>query len=525
MHQSISWELRDDTLQSRSSHPRCMKGQMETKASSVEETPISMASEEALRETNPISLDDVPLLTREDYTIWKDKMEKFLKNYGLWSYFWSVLGILRIKCEATAQLYIKGPNTARHIWSQLITMYEFTHPTNTGMKMKSTRYTWCLPFYTAIVIGDWKNVSEFLSKNKGTLTAVLTSEGEVPLHVAVIKRQYNLAKKLIDSMSTEDLSRQNQNGRTALHIAASDGNIEIVKAIVEKDTKLVTIQSIIMCTPIMDAASAYEKNVVNYLYPITVSQEANRKEVYPGERERVRASLLNCFIWNDFHMLDVQDDAKNSCWHIRGDAENSFHTNRDGTQGNIMCGLRTSTNCIIFRFQKDIRLCFRMHIIIMPSNHDSFPNKKGKTPRLLFTEEHKELVKEGATWMKDTTTQCMVVATLITTIMFVAVFTVPGVGKEEIDHGYIRAKFPIMFVISNILAFCSSVASMLMFLAIITSRYAEEDFLSMGMMIAFVAAIFVMLPSQLLWVSFPITLLAAIPITLYALVELPYFYN
>ncbi|KAJ4977839.1 hypothetical protein NE237_008619 [Protea cynaroides] len=778
-----------------------------------------MASEEELQENNPISLDDVPLLTRESYTIWKDKMGKFLKNYGLWGYvdgtihehedysnyhqFWSVPDILRIKCEAMAQPYIEGLNSARHIWSQLVTMYEFIDPTNTGMKMMRTRYTWCLPFYTAIVIdGDWKIVSEFLSKNKGLLIAILTSEGEVPLHLAVEKRQFNLAKELINIMSAEDLSKQDKFDRTALHIAALDGNLKIVKAIVEKDEKLVTIQnksSNMSTTPIMVAASARKSKVVSYLHPITLRQEANRKEVYPGEREKARANLLSSLIFNglfglahdlvrkypslvfteddsgctpiyilstktlafpsafkprrsgimklehyiwlvlysfldaDFHARkacwhkrgDAEnsihtngDNARNTCWHKRGDAENSFHTNGDNAknacwhvrgdlensvhtnggspQGNIMCELCRSTNCII-RFWKSLRLWFHtlcqnaltlvpgfkvihfgklmqyeacellkeiwrqipvldqdldqhdpkvvekamvkaipvaiengivefieelinnwpqllshhpvFHLAIsnrqekifrlihrlgsfkyelarrpdgpdgnlfshlaakkapdqkldrlqgaalqmqsellwyeeveriMFRNHDSFMNKDGKTPRKLFTEEHKELLKEGATWMKDTATQCMVVATLITTIMFAAMFTVPGVGKEETDHGYIHGTFPIIFVTSNILALCSSVASMLMFLAIITSRYAEQDFLwilpkmlkmgyfflfisIVGMMISFVAATLVMLPYDVVWISFPIVCMASIPITMYALAELPLF--
>ncbi|KAJ4979447.1 hypothetical protein NE237_010227 [Protea cynaroides] len=149
--------------------------------------------------------------------------------------------------------------------------------------MKSTRYTWCLPFYTAIVDGDWKTVSEFFSKNKGFL-------------VALNKRQDNLAKELIKIMSAEDLSRQNKTGRTTLHIAASDGNIEIVKAIVEP-VRAGAKKS----TPVMDAASASEKKVVNYLYPITRSQEAHWKEDHPSEWEIAIANLLNCFIWCDFY--------------------------------------------------------------------------------------------------------------------------------------------------------------------------------------------------------------------------------
>ncbi|XP_043717998.1 uncharacterized protein LOC122665936 [Telopea speciosissima] len=175
---------------------------------------------------------------------------------------------------------------------------------------------------------------------------------------------------------------------------------------------------------------------------------------------------------------------------------------------------------------------------IMPPTYKEFKNKAKKTPRVLFTEAHQELVKEGATWMKDTATQCMVVATLITTIMFAAVFTVPGSSKEtDTDKPkYIHGKFPIVFVTANILALCSSVASMLMFLAIITSRYAEEDFLKklpqrlilglfflflsiVGMMIEFVVAVLVLLHFNVLWISFPIVFLASVPIIIYALVE------
>ncbi|KAJ4962332.1 hypothetical protein NE237_022271 [Protea cynaroides] len=285
-----------------------------------------MASEEELQETNPICQDDVPLLTKESYMTWKDMMEKFLKNQGLWGYVDGTIHeldqdsskdkesplrkIFIMKCEAMVLSYIEGLDI-RHIWGQLVTMYEFCHPTNPGEKMKRTHYTWCWPFYKAIVDGDWKTVSEFLSKNKGALSAIITTEGELPLHVALRQvqnkqRRDNLAKELIKNMSAEDLSKQNKHGRTALHIAASDGNLKIVKAIVEKDKKLVTIQSgpsSMQTIPIMVAASAHKKNVVDYLYPITKSQEANRKEVYPGEREKVRASLLNCLIWNNFYGL------------------------------------------------------------------------------------------------------------------------------------------------------------------------------------------------------------------------------
>ncbi|XP_022893852.1 uncharacterized protein LOC111408312 [Olea europaea var. sylvestris] len=79
-------------------------------------------------------------------------------------------------------------------------------------------------------------------------------------------------------------------------------------------------------------------------------------------------------------------------------------------------------------------------------------NKKGETPRELFTEEHEKLREAGEKWMKDTAASCMVVAALIATVAFAAAFTVP-------------------------VALFSSTVSIMIFLSILTSRYGEEDFL------------------------------------------------
>ncbi|KAI3945459.1 hypothetical protein MKW92_014949 [Papaver armeniacum] len=53
-------------------------------------------------------------------------------------------------------------------------------------------------------------------------------------------------------------------------------------------------------------------------------------------------------------------------------------------------------------------------------------NKKGDTAQFIFTEAHKELVKEGQDWLKDTSGSCMIVGALIATVAFAAAFTVPG---------------------------------------------------------------------------------------------------
>ncbi|KAF2310009.1 hypothetical protein GH714_006166 [Hevea brasiliensis] len=53
-------------------------------------------------------------------------------------------------------------------------------------------------------------------------------------------------------------------------------------------------------------------------------------------------------------------------------------------------------------------------------------NVEGKTPRDVFLKEHKELREAAEKWMINTANSCMLVATLIATVVFAAAFTVPG---------------------------------------------------------------------------------------------------
>ncbi|MCE3050659.1 hypothetical protein HAX54_047770 [Datura stramonium] len=166
-------------------------------------------------------------------------------------------------------------------------------------------------------------------------------------------------------------------------------------------------------------------------------------------------------------------------------------------------------------------------------------DSKDRTPGVLFTEEHKELVQEGEKWMKETASSCMLVAALITTIMFAAIFTVPGGNNNDTGTPiFLKEKTFILFSIMDALALFSSVISILMFLSILTSRYAEEDFLSTlpkrliigfislfvaiaAMLVAFSSSFFILLGHQMAWIIIPVAILASIPITLFAFLQFP----
>lgn len=165
-------------------------------------------------------------------------------------------------------------------------------------------------------------------------------------------------------------------------------------------------------------------------------------------------------------------------------------------------------------------------------------NLQQKTPRALFTESHRKLVEEGEKWMKDTAESCTVVAALIATIMFSAIFTVPGGYDQYGEPLYLYQTLFMVFIVSDAMSLFASTSSLLMFLGILTSRYREEDFLKSlptkliiglsslffsiaTMMITFGVTLVIFLHKRIHWVSFPIILLASLPVTLFALLQFP----
>ncbi|KAI3738011.1 hypothetical protein L2E82_28029 [Cichorium intybus] len=191
-----------------------------------------------------------------------------------------------------------------------------------------------------------------------------------------------------------------------------------------------------------------------------------------------------------------------------------------------------------FQMQREL-LWFKEVELMIPPSYREKKNTAGYTPRELFTKNHKELVTKGEDWMKGTANQCMVVAALIATIVFGVAFAIPG-GYDQ-NSGlpmFLRKEIFIAFVISDAISLIFSSASILMFLSILTSRYAEQDFseslpqkLMMGlatlflsimtMMIAFSFSFFVLYHNHLIWVPIVISVVAAIPVVLYAKLQYP----
>ncbi|ONI01280.1 hypothetical protein PRUPE_6G131500 [Prunus persica] len=174
--------------------------------------------------------------------------------------------------------------------------------------------------------------------------------------------------------------------------------------------------------------------------------------------------------------------------------------------------------------------------IVQPVSID-MKNKDGKTPRELFTSEHEGLLCKGESWMKNTANSCMLVATIITTVVFSAAFSIPGgIADNTGAPKFLKDTAFLIFAISDGVALFSSSTSMLMFLYILTSRYAENDFLKSlplklmvglaslfismtSMMIAFSTAFYLSCHYGLRFVSDFIFIFAFVPVVLFVFLQ------
>ncbi|KAA8541207.1 hypothetical protein F0562_025186 [Nyssa sinensis] len=86
--------------------------------------------------------------------------------------------------------------------------------------------------------------------------------------------------------------------------------------------------------------------------------------------------------------------------------------------------------------------------IVQPSYRD-MKNKNGQTPHDLFTMEHKELMKEGEKWMKDTAKSCMIVTTLIAIVVFLSAFVIPGGNNTKGEPILLNERFFKVYSVSK----------------------------------------------------------------------------
>ncbi|KAF2294828.1 hypothetical protein GH714_021162 [Hevea brasiliensis] len=446
------------------------------------------------------------------------------------------------------------------------------------------------PLCQAIVKEDLVAVESFLHHHPETIR-IAFCRGWPALHLATITGNTKLVEKIVELMSEEDLEMVDGNKETALCLAAAIGATRIVELLIKKNKKLVTIP-VDGCLPIANACHNGHRDTTWFLYSntpfelllpengtfgagllcaslftkmfgiqvqptaapsdvrITVVENGKMqqknflpqglKQIYDMKLTRSYALELLQSISKEISAIPDLEIAKkgvdlaffNAIEHgiieivieiIK--ANPSFLECRYGFQKS------TIHAAIRFRQEKEVES------IVDPA-FKQYVNEHGETPSQLFANSHKQLMEEAEKWIKGIAKSCSVVGALIITIMFTAAFTVPG-GNIQ-DSGYpifLHKKAFKVFVTADAISLFAASTSVLMFLGVLTSRYAEGDFLKSlpkkliiglstlffsiaAMMIAFCATLIIMLDGDLKLVI-PTILLASVPVTVFIFLQFP----
>ncbi|XP_024159737.1 ankyrin repeat-containing protein At5g02620 isoform X2 [Rosa chinensis] len=525
--------------------------------------------------------------------------------------------------------------------------------------------------YKYALKGDWEAAEPILKENSKLLQASISRGYETVLHVAAGTSHIHFVEKLVGMMKVEDLALQDENGNTALCIAAAAGSLEIVKILIEKNESLLTIRGGKDMAPAYMAAVLGQSEMAWYLYHVskkmleetdqenllfscinnclydlafqlldankalakarTSSQKnktalhilARKPSAFGGSQSpRMWTRLINsCFkfsykrklreadgalqlvhcLWEEVLRDDNHDDVMELInypsnllfdaaelgnyeflaallssypelvWETDEKNRTIIHVavlHRHASIFNLVHEIGSIKDVIVTYVDKEGNNIVHMAANLAPQNqlnlvsgvalqmhrelvwfeevkkivqpqYIEMENDEGKTPQELFTKEHTALMRQGEKWMKDTATSCMLVATIIATVVFSAAFSIPGGSDDHTGKpNLLKQKAFLDFTIADEVALFSSSTAMLMFLFILTSRYAENDFrkslplkLMVGltclfisiasMMMAFSTAFYLSCQYESRWISNFTFLFAFVPVALFAFMQFP----
>ncbi|XP_057432940.1 uncharacterized protein LOC130725763 [Lotus japonicus] len=177
----------------------------------------------------------------------------------------------------------------------------------------------------------------------------------------------------------------------------------------------------------------------------------------------------------------------------------------------------------------------------LPYHYTIHKNESRQTAQELFDKKHEQLLKDARAWIKETAQSCSAVAVLIATVVFAAAYTVPGGTDNNGIPRFLQHSIFQVFLVMDIVALVSSLASVVMFLSILISPCEMWDFqksLPRKLMAGFALLFFSMATTMLSfsatvlinikleknnWTSVMTYCAAFLPISIFAMMQFPLY--
>ncbi|XP_015892045.3 uncharacterized protein LOC107426391 isoform X1 [Ziziphus jujuba] len=266
-------------------------------------------------------------------------------------------------------------------------------------------------------------------------------------------------------------------------------------------------------------------------YPVAIQdRNEERKNILVLAAENRQASVYNLLISKDMlreSIIRKVDRNQNSVLHVAAVYSKDKPWPIPG---------------VAFQMQWEIKW-FQFVKASIPPGISLRPNSKNETPEEVFSRTHEDLVNQGREWLIKTSESCSVVAALIAGVGFATSAAIPGgtlgdTGKPVFENA---AAFDV-FSISSLIALCFSVTALVMFLAILSSRFQEKDFdkdlpgklllglsslfVSIGaMLVSFCAGHFLMVEDKFKYAAFPVYAITCLPASIFAAAQFPLYFD
>ncbi|GKV28738.1 hypothetical protein SLEP1_g37751 [Rubroshorea leprosula] len=249
-------------------------------------------------------------IDRKNYEDWKF----YIKNYLLARDLWEIVeygsiqeGNWRKKNAAALHAILSGcsldicreimkfdlRSSAKDVWIQVARQPEEQGPKERLSRVEEINRRDCVKLTKKIYNGDWQAVWEFIVFYMGGRFPAITDFGETALHVAIKAEQDEIAEKLAEMMSEEDLEKRDNYRHTALSYVAFEGRTKLAKSLVKRNPSLLTIEDIEGNIPLTRACGVGHREMTDYLYKVTP-----KDILKPGKKGNHGFHLIRCCIAN-----------------------------------------------------------------------------------------------------------------------------------------------------------------------------------------------------------------------------------
>lgn len=147
----------------------------------------------------------------------------------------------------------------------------------------------------------WHKAKSIYDEAPNMVRIVLTPSGETALHLAVITKNTDFVKELVnfEHMTQQDLEIKNSAGNTAFYLAAIAGHVDCCETMIAKNENLAVIRGQDGMLPVHVATLIGYRKIVQALSSGNLLEKMDFKDI-----ERLFFMAINCSMYGKTKELD-----------------------------------------------------------------------------------------------------------------------------------------------------------------------------------------------------------------------------